>query len=138
MSDVFKTESWALKVPDGWTIDDSEQAVAFVPHDGEDAALFVSAYFKDSEITMEDMRGSMQTVADDGAPFCEVQIGDFAGYYTSHTRRSDEGEAAWRVWCVFCRDVHLYITYNCSLPRRGKDDSTVDEMLRTAMCLRPG
>jgi hypothetical protein len=136
MSDVFKTQSWALKLPDSWVAEDSEQSVAFVPQGVEDAALIVSAFYKDSDITMDEMRDAIQGAAHDGTSFREVRLGDFTGYHTFYTRRDEEGEAAWRVWCVFCRDVHLYITYNCSLRRRGKDDATVDDMLRTVMCIR--
>jgi hypothetical protein len=136
MPDVFKAQSWALKVPDSWVVDDSTEEVAFVPQRVDHAALIVSAYYKDSPITMDEMRDSIQSAAHDGNSFTEVRLGDFTGYHTSYTRRDESGEAAWRVWCVFCRDVHLYITYNCSLRRRGKDDATVDDMLRTVMCIR--
>lgn len=136
MSDVFKTQSWALNVPDAWTVNDSEGSVAFVLDGVDEAALIISAFYKDSDITMAEMRNAIQRAAHDGASFTEVRLGDYAGYHTSYTRGDDDGEAAWRVWCVFCRDVHLYITYNRSLRRRGKDDATVDNMLRTVMCIR--
>jgi predicted Zn-dependent protease len=138
MSDVFRSQSWAMKVPDSWTVDDSEEAVAFVPRGVDDAALIVSAFYKDSDITMEEMRDFIQSAAHDGILFSGVRLGDFTGYRTSYARRDEEGETAWRAWCVFCRDVFLYITYNCSLRRRGKDDAMVDDMLRTVTCIRAG
>ena len=125
-----------MKVPDLWVVDDGEGPVAFMPPGVDDAALTVSAYYKDSDITMDEMRDAIQSAAHPGNSFSEVRLGDFVGYYTAYTRRDDEGEAAWRAWCVFCRGVHLYITYNCSLRRRGKDDATIDDMLRTVMCVR--
>lgn len=135
MSDVFKSQSWALKVPDSWFVEDSEEVIAFVPEGVDDAALIVSAFYKNSDITMDEMRDAIQSAAHAGTSITEVRLGDFTGYHTSYTRRDESEEAVWRVWCVFCRNVHLYITYNCSLRRRGKDDATVDDMLRTVMCI---
>jgi len=136
MPDIFRAQSWAIKVPDSWVVDDSEDAIAFTPDGVDDAALIVSAYCKRSKITMEEMRDAIQSAVHGGNVFSEVRLGDFAGYHTAYTRHDEEGEVAWRVWCVFCDDVHLYITFNCSLRLRGKDDSIVDDMLRTVMFMR--
>lgn len=136
MPTIFKTKSWVLKVPDAWTVDESDDAVALVPQGVEEAALIVSAFYKNSAITMAEMLDAIQSNAPAGTTFSEVRLGDFTGYYTANTRREEENETAWRVWCVCCHDVHLYITYNCSLRRRGQDDATVDDMLKTVMCLR--
>ncbi len=125
-----------MKVPDSWEVDDSEEAIAFLPDGVDDAALVVSSFSKDEAITMNDMHEAIQSAAPDGSSFTKVQLGDFAGYYTLYTEVDEEGEAAWRVWCVFRRDVHLYITYDCPLARRGKDDGAVNDMLKSLRSLQ--
>lgn len=135
MANVFQTQSWAIKVPNSWGVDDSEEAIAFAPENTKDVALVISAYYKDSNIAPGEMREAIQSAAHDGSVFCEVQMGDYTGFHTSYARLENDGEFFWRIWCVCCRNVHLCITYNCPIKRKGKDDESVNDMLKTLMCL---
>ena len=110
MADIFKTQNWALKVPDSWTVDDSESAVVFVPGEDEEAALIVSAFFKSSDITPQDMRKAIEGGARGANNFEEAQIGEFKGYYATYISEDEDGKTAWRVWCVACGDMHLYVS----------------------------
>ena len=138
MSVVFKTPLWSIEVPDCWFIDNSENVVALFRQDEDDWALVVSAFVMSSDVTMEMMRDSIQSVAHEESVSTEVSLGDFKGYHTNYTKCDEEGETAWRVWCLFCGDLHLYITYNCSMQRRGKNDAVVDEMLSSLTAIDEG
>lgn len=131
MSVVFKAQAWAIQISDGWVIDGNEEAVAFFPQNVDDEALLVSAYYKDSEIVMDEMRNAIQSAAHDGSSFSEIRLGDFVGCYKSYSCRDDSGQTEWRVWCLYCHNVHLYITYNCTLELLGVRDEAIDQMLRT-------
>jgi hypothetical protein len=137
MADVFKSKSWAIKVPESWTVDDSERAVVLRSQNDISATLAIAAFVKhDGTITMEDMRRAIQSGSNEPRRFSEVRIGDFAGCYSTFDRREEAGDSAWRMWCVFSNDVHLHITFNVAWERKAKHDAIVDEMLRTIMCLR--
>ncbi len=137
MSDVFKTNSWAIKVPDAWVVDDNEEAIAFTPAEEEAAALIVSAFSKhDGAITMDDMQEALRSPEHESAECEPVVLGDYSGCYAHFERHSPDGLSVWRVWALFCRSLHLYVTYNCAPQVRGRHDRTVEEMLRTLMCLR--
>jgi hypothetical protein len=137
MANVFQTEVWAIKVPDSWAVDESESSIAFAPRDDDSAALIASAFFKeDGEITMEEMRQAIESDAHHGSTATEVRIGDFTGYSGAYETNDENGPTAWRVWCVFNRDLHMYFSFNSPVSTKGQYDSVLDDMLRTVMCLK--
>jgi hypothetical protein len=132
-----RSMAWTIKVVNGWKCHDHVTGISVVQADADnDPALTISSYFKNDPITFSEMRDAIESAANEGAMFTKVRIGDFQGYYTNFTRHEEDGEIAWRVWCVFCKDVHLHLTYNCQFKRRGKNDAVIDEMLRTLFCMR--
>jgi len=131
MAELLETDSWSLEVPDAWTFDEDDETVVFTPPDDRDSALIVSVFYKETEITKPELEEFTRYESTADASLVETRLGEFSGYYSVYTKRDEEGEFAWRVWCVCCRDVLLYITYNCIPSRVGKDDAVVDATLKT-------
>jgi hypothetical protein len=125
---VHTASSWSLESA-GWSVDESEESIAFLPCDAEDeAALIVSAFRKaNAAITPEELWEMSGKASPASAARAEVRCGDFHGYHATY----DEDGTHWRVWWLAHRATHLYVTFNCAPDDAGKHDAVLDWMLST-------
>ena len=122
----FGRETWSIEPPAGWSAwPDAECATMVAEPDV--GALQISAAFKESDVSHEDLLDFASEHIDAGARPVEVAAGTFKGITFCY---GDE-ESHWQRW--YLRDGHqmLLVTYNCAADCRGVEDKVVGEALKT-------
>ncbi|MEP6691667.1 MAG: hypothetical protein ABJD07_10945 [Gemmatimonadaceae bacterium] len=124
---MYEASAWMMESP-GWRIDESEESIAFLPCDGDDAALTVSAFRNTiGAIADDELREMAGRASPAGAIHAPVTCGEFRGL---HARYEHEG-VAWRVWWLALGATHLYVTFNCDPATAGTRDAVLDWMMTT-------
>jgi len=120
----FGRETWSVQLPSGWEAWHDTECASMEPptHLG---ALQVSAAFKDSFVTDEDLKGFAGSEVQ--ASLDPASFGPFVGFHLAH---ESEG-AHWHRWYLRHELQALFVTYNCSSPDRGLEDAAVVEVLKT-------
>jgi len=126
MSKDFMTEWWKCKIPDEWSYDYQEGCVSFAS-DQNIGALQVSAACKDDKTVSEiDLRDFAQEHIETGAKLKDTKYGDFSGYFISYAIEENE---YWQEFWLKCKNIMLYITYNCDFSCKGKENDTIVDIL---------
>lgn len=126
MPTPFATNTWSLVLPDGWSAQQDDDCVT-LSADAPLGALQLSAYFKDTEVTDDDLREFASEASDAWAAAQPCEAGDFRGLEVTF----DDATTCWRQW--FLRHEHqmLFATYNCAREHRGREDERVRTMLQS-------
>lgn len=125
----YATEYWRIHLPEQWQweedIDEAEDAVGFFDPAG-DSMLAVSCSVKDDGfVELADLEDfAAELLAADLEPV-RTSIGHLHGLLFEHA----DGDEWWREWFLACDDLFFYITYNCPLPERGREDDTIRTIL---------
>jgi hypothetical protein len=122
----FGEETWSIQPPSGWSAwhDDECSAMEAEPAVG---ALQISAAFKDSDVTHEDLMDLAAEHIDAGARTIDVVAGEFEGITLCYA----EDDSHWQHWYLRSGDQLLFVTYNCPAALRGVEDEVVGAALNT-------
>jgi hypothetical protein len=90
-------------------------------------ALQISAAFKDSDVTHEDLMDLAAEHIDAGARTIDVVAGEFEGITLCYA----EDDSHWQHWYLRSGDQLLFVTYNCPAALRGVEDEVVGAALNT-------
>ncbi len=125
----YTSSLWSLNLPQNWDISSDEDCVTFQskPPVG---VLQVSAYSKDSAITVRDVQEFMQSHIKAEKKIYDAHFDLFSGF-TVHYTTEDFYCKEW--WLYFDR-IMLYVSYTVDLIDKGLEDTVVHEILKT---LRP-
>jgi hypothetical protein len=129
----FGTPNWSLTVAAGWNAYHELECATLV-HDPSGGALQISAAFKDSDVTDEDLLDFAAEHIESGRKGVQVQLGDFRGWAFTYVMTG----AFWRCWYLRRESQALFVTYNCPVEERGAEDSDVDQMLGSLSRLAVG
>ena len=122
----FGQDTWSIQPPPGWSAWHDEDCAAM---EAEPAvgALQISAAFKDSEVSHEDLLDLASELIEEGALPIEVVAGEFEGITFCY----GEGDAHWQHWYLRNGDQLLFVTYNCLAEFKGVEDELVGAALKT-------
>jgi hypothetical protein len=119
----YKGKNWSMELPEGWLSEEDQDCVTFYNHSGV-GALQVSSYQKDQIVIDDDLREFAGEV-----PLANISFGPFTGFRT----RFSEGEVFWIKWWLRAATRLIYLTYNCQLSHRGREDAEVQAMLQSLL-----
>jgi len=122
---VYSVSDWRADLPDGWTSDYDGEVHTF-RRDGGSGALLISVYYKDTDVTDEDLR----SFADD------QPIGERADVTTSSNLVGVAGnfvdrETAWRVWLLRRGTSMFYVTYTSAPDDTWNEVAEVDSVVNS-------
>lgn len=123
---VVVEPSWQANRPDGWEVKRDDDCITLHRHDGH-GALQISTAFKDASVTTEDLHDYASRHIEAGAKTRDLTCGDFVGF----TLAFGENDIYWRHWYLRHGNQMLFITYNCSIDDRGKEDAAVAQILHS-------
>lgn len=122
----FGRETWSIEPPAGWSAwHDAECAT--MAADPEVGALQISAAFKESDVSHEDLLDFATDHVNSGARPIEVAVGTFEGITFCY----GDDESHWQQWYLRDGRQALFVTYNCPADRRGVEDEVVNKALKT-------
>lgn len=124
MSERFGREAWSLTVPDGWHARHDPECVT-LESEPPVGALQISAAFKGAPVLDQDLRELASDHLEAGAVARAVVAGEFVGFEIAYS----VGETVWRQWYLRREDQALFVTYNCHAGDRGREDSSITEVL---------
>lgn len=93
----------------------------------EVGALQISAAFKESDVSHEDLLDFASDHIDAGARPVEFAAGTFEGITFCY----GDGESHWQRWYLRDGRQMLLVTYNCPVELRGAEDDVVVKALKT-------
>jgi len=108
----YKSSTWALELPDGWTGRDEGDCHTFLPS-GSHGAFQISAYLKEEDPVSDD---DLLEFAE-GVPTRKVIVGDFTGICT----RFSADDIYWIKWWFRSGHTMIHATYNCADDERNPD-----------------
>lgn len=120
----FGRETWSVQLPTGWEGWHDAECASMEPPT-QLGALQVSAAFKDTPVTDEDLKDFASSEVK--ASLEPASFGPFVGFHLAH----EEDGASWHRWYLRHGSQALFVTYNCSSSDRGFEDASVLEVLRT-------
>ena len=118
--------TWSLELPDGWTSEEAGDAVAVFRPDGV-GALQISAHFRESLVSDEDLRELAEEHLRKGAAPKPVQLGAFVGFQIAFAA----ADTFWSQWLVRRGQQALFVTYNCPVAERGHEYDEAKMLLQT-------
>ena len=122
----FGRDTWSIQPPLGWSAwHDAECAT--LAGEPEIGALQISAAFKESDVSHEDLLDFASDHIDAGARAAEVVAGTFQGITFCY----GDGEFHWQQWYLRDGRQMLFVTYNCPVERKGAEDDVVSKALNT-------
>lgn len=128
----FGQETWSIQPPADWSAWHDAECVTMAA-DPEVGALQISAAFKESNVSHEDLLDLASDHINAGARPIEIAAGTFEGITFCY----GDGESHWQQW--FLRDgcQALFVTYNCPGDSRGVEDEVVNKALKTLSSIGP-
>lgn len=117
---------WALIRDAGWSYESNDDCDSLFSEEGVGVLQF-SSVRKDSPISVADLMDLARDGVPDGVGLLEVKIAGFDGVAASFELE----DAHWRHWFIAYHDRALFITYNCPLRERGREDEKVNNLLST-------
>lgn len=122
----FGRETWSIEPPPGWSAwHDAECAT--LAAEPEVGSLQISAAFKESDVSHEDLLDFASDHIDAGARPAMATAGTFEGITFCY----GDDESHWQHWYFRDGRQMLFVTYNCPTDRRGAEDEVVSEALKT-------
>jgi hypothetical protein len=122
----YKSTFWTVKYPSDWIVDVHQEAVSFYEKYGV-GALQISAYSKNTEITIEDLYELISDEIPQSANLNDVKAGDFTGLATEFEYKNH----FWRHWILSKRNVLLYVTYNCEFEESGVEIESIQQIINS-------
>ena len=126
MKHRFGTATWSVEIPDSWNAHHDEDC-ATITDDSDVGALQISAAFKDSDVTDDDLRSFASDHTDAGAVPAPATCGDFVGIEIAFS----DGQFFCRQWFLRSRQQALFVTHTCAESHRGSRDHAIDQALST-------
>lgn len=126
MNARFGRETWSLVVPPNWRAWHDTECATLVA-DEEIGALQISAAFKDTDVTDDDLREFASDHLEAGAKSRPVSVGEFVGFEIC----CGDDDTFWRQWYLRNGQQMLFVTYNCALESRGIEDTAVASALNS-------
>jgi hypothetical protein len=117
----YESTDWSLEVPDGWRDEQDESCTTFCGPE-EVGAFQVSSYRKEDAVTDADLREFAGEI-----PLATVSLARLTGFRT----RFSDGETFWTKWWLRAGRQMIFVTYNCALADRGREDAEVALMLES-------
>jgi hypothetical protein len=117
----YESTDWSLEVPESWGREPEQDCTTFTHPQGA-GAFQVSSYRKDAPVTDEDLREFAGEI-----PLVAVSFGRLTGFRT----RFAEDDRFWTKWWLRAGGQMIYVTYNCSLADRGREDAEVRSMMES-------
>lgn len=136
MSEYEKKGWFALTLPEGWEVDESEDPIAFFHPDGGgalqatvqaprplkpgekvDVYLMLRAFLRQTGMDIESVEA--RRYAAGGL--------DWAG--CEYAAEEDGEELVWRVWMATNHDVVAFFTYTCPVEQKDAERAAVDGIL---------
>ncbi len=136
---VFEKKGWFRCVlPDGWTVDESEEPLSIYRPDGAgalqvtvqairplkpgekiDVALMLSSFLRSTGVDP------------DAAPVRRRRGPGLDWAFAEHAGEAPEGggRALWRVWMATNHDIVAFLTYACAEEDRDRERAEVDRIL---------
>ena len=112
---------WSIETPDGWRVTEHLECTTFEPPTTE-SAVQVSAHRKDGDVTDDDLRDFAGN-----ALLKPIALPHFTGFESAST----EGRLFTRKLWLRAGALMILVTYISPLAARGREDSFVEEMLRS-------
>lgn len=122
----FGRETWSVVLPASWQ-GSHDRECASISATPEVGALQVSAAFKESEVTDEDLLEFAEEHTAAGRQPRPTRLGEFSGFEFAFEAES----YWWRQWFLRSHEQMLYVTYICDSAARGAEDQAVDGILST-------
>ena len=119
---------WSIESLD-WAIEQSPECVSLVSPD-QIGALQISCYRKRRGVVDSADICHFKAEAASQAPDAEVGEGTF-GEFTGFTVTHESDDTHWRRWWLWRDATNLFVTYNCELAARGREDRIVDGLVAT-------
>ncbi len=126
MASRITEPTWEATLPYEWESQRDGDYICLYHPNGV-GAVQISAAFKDSAVTKEDLRNFASEHLGAGAKIRELTCGDFCGFTLAFGNK----DTYWRHWYLRCANQMLFITYNCYINDRGLEDEALSEVLNS-------
>jgi len=128
MATSYRTSSWSLDPPLGWTVEEHEEYISLTPPSHDAELRLTSFSVQDTGI---DAARWIETAANAnrrmGRPVATAVYGDFSGYSTEFT-----AIGKWfKGWVLRADTFPLDVTYTCAAALVGRDEADVAATLKT-------
>jgi hypothetical protein len=117
---------WCVESLD-WAIEQSPECVSLVSPN-EIGSFQISCYRKRNGVVDDADVAHFRAEAASQAPGTESSLstfGEFAGLAVTH----ELDDTYWRRWWLWHGAINLFVTYDCEVAARGREDAIVDQLV---------
>ncbi len=111
MSKIHRTRTWQVEVPEGWSVNSSDDAAILFKPDGVGTLM----------VFCSEQAGSFETSAAE----------PFSGKLSGTVRISQAGGDFRKTWRLTCRDQTVFVRYSCASKNAKEEVSEVDKIVQS-------